>query len=37
MVQRNPNAELVVIPGAGHTVPLDQPELLAEAVRAFLL
>jgi esterase len=37
MVQRNTNAELVVIPGSGHTVPLDKPEELAEVVRAFLL
>jgi pimeloyl-ACP methyl ester carboxylesterase len=36
MVQRNANVELVTIPGSGHSVPLDQPELLADAVRAFL-
>jgi pimeloyl-ACP methyl ester carboxylesterase len=26
----------VEIPGAGHTVPADQPEAFARAVRAFL-
>jgi pimeloyl-ACP methyl ester carboxylesterase len=36
MVQRNPKARLVVIPGSGHTVPLDKPEELAEVVRDFL-
>jgi esterase len=36
MVRRRPNCRLVTIPGAGHSVPLDQPERLAEAVGAFL-
>jgi pimeloyl-ACP methyl ester carboxylesterase len=37
MVQRNTNAKLAVVPGSGHTVPLDQPELFEATVRAFLL
>jgi pimeloyl-ACP methyl ester carboxylesterase len=36
MVARLPGSRLVTIPGSGHTVPLDQPELLAHTVREFL-
>lgn len=31
-----PNAELAVIPGAGHLPPLERPEETAALVRAFL-
>ena len=31
-----PDGRLVEIPGAGHTVPADQPEAFARAVRGFL-
>jgi len=36
IASRIPNAELVVLPGAGHYPYLEAPELFAEAVRAFL-
>jgi pimeloyl-ACP methyl ester carboxylesterase len=36
MVRRRPNATLVTLADCGHSIPLDQPEALAEAVRAFL-
>lgn len=32
-----PNAILLTVDDAGHTIPLDQPKLYREAVRAFLL
>jgi 3-oxoadipate enol-lactonase len=31
-----PGAELVVIPGAGHHTPIEQPELVTAAIAAFL-
>lgn len=31
-----PGAELVVIPGAGHTTPMDAPEVVTSALRDFL-
>jgi len=31
-----PNAELLVVPGAGHHVHLDRPDAVREAIRAFL-
>jgi pimeloyl-ACP methyl ester carboxylesterase len=36
MIEALPAGQLVEIPGAGHPVPLDQPEAFARAVRAFL-
>lgn len=36
LARRIPGAQLVVIPGAGHKLPIEQPEALAEAVAAFL-
>ena len=36
MIEALPDGRLVEIPGAGHTVPADQPEAFARAVRAFL-
>lgn len=36
MIDALPDGRLVEIPGAGHPVPLDQPEAFARAVRAFL-
>jgi len=36
MIEALPDGRLVEIPGAGHPVPLDQPEPFARAVRAFL-
>jgi pimeloyl-ACP methyl ester carboxylesterase len=36
MLDALPDGRLVEIPGAGHTVPGDQPEAFAAAVRAFL-
>ncbi len=36
MIDALPDGRLVEIPGAGHTVPADQPEAFACAVRAFL-
>jgi esterase len=36
MIDALPDGRLVEIPGAGHTVPADQPEAFARAVRAFL-
>jgi esterase len=36
MVARLPHARLLEIPGAGHQVPLHQPEAFAQAVREFL-
>jgi pimeloyl-ACP methyl ester carboxylesterase len=36
MLAALPDASLVEIPGAGHTVPGDQPEAFAAAVRVFL-
>jgi 2-succinyl-6-hydroxy-2,4-cyclohexadiene-1-carboxylate synthase len=35
-VQRLPHAELWICPGAGHRVPWEQPERLAERLRTFL-
>jgi esterase len=36
MIGALPDGHLVEIPGAGHTVPADQPEAFARAVRGFL-
>ncbi len=36
MIDALPDGRLVEIPGAGHPVPMDQPEAFARAVRAFL-
>ena len=36
MVDHLPDGRLAEIPGAGHPVPMDQPEAFARAVRAFL-
>ena len=36
MIDALPDGRLVEIPGAGHTVPGDQPEAFAAAVGAFL-
>ena len=36
LARRIPGARVVVIPGAGHKLPLEQPEALTEAVVAFL-
>ena len=36
MIDALPDGRLVEIPGASHTVPADQPEAFARAVRAFL-
>jgi len=36
MIDTLPDGRLVEIPGAGHTVPADQPEAFARAVRSFL-
>jgi len=36
MIEALPDGRLVEIAGAGHPVPLDQPEAFARAVRAFL-
>jgi len=36
MIEALPDGRLVEIPGASHTVPADQPEAFARAVRAFL-
>lgn len=36
MAQRLPQAELVVVPGAGHLAPLEQPERVTSALRAWL-
>jgi esterase len=36
MIDALPDGRLVEIPGAGHTVPADQPEAFARAVRSFL-
>jgi pimeloyl-ACP methyl ester carboxylesterase len=36
MIDALPEGRLVEIPGAGHPVPMDQPEAFARAVRAFL-
>lgn len=36
MIDALPDGRLLEIPGAGHTVPADQPEAFARAVRAFL-
>ena len=36
MLDALPDGRLVEIPGAGHPVPMDQPEAFARAVRAFL-
>ncbi len=36
VVSRIPGAELVVIPGAGHLLPLEAPEEVATAIRTFL-
>jgi pimeloyl-ACP methyl ester carboxylesterase len=35
-VRRIPDARLVVIPGAGHKLPIEQPEALTEAIVRFL-
>jgi 2-succinyl-6-hydroxy-2,4-cyclohexadiene-1-carboxylate synthase len=37
MVTGMPNAEYVEVPGAGHTVHLEQPEEYVESVRCFML
>jgi pimeloyl-ACP methyl ester carboxylesterase len=31
-----PGAELEVVPGAGHMLPLEQPDAVVKAVRGFL-
>lgn len=36
MLEANPRACLVEVPGAGHTVPGDQPEAFLAAVSGFL-
>lgn len=36
MAERMPQAQLAIIPDAGHTIHLEQPSLFAEAVAAFL-
>src|SRR6266536_4247863 len=36
MVEAQPNARLVDVPGAGHTVPGDQPEAFVKLLREFL-
>ena len=36
MVERLPNARYVEIPGAGHQVPLHQPDAFAKVIREFL-
>jgi pimeloyl-ACP methyl ester carboxylesterase len=36
MLATLPDARMVEIAGAGHTVPGDQPEAFAAAVRSFL-
>ena len=36
MIDALPDGRLVEIAGASHTVPADQPEAFARAVRAFL-
>ena len=36
MAARIPRAELVIIPGAGHVAPLEQPQAFTEALAAFL-
>jgi len=35
-VETLPDAELFVVPGSGHAVQLDQPELFVEALERFL-
>lgn len=37
MVRRNPRARLETIAGSGHTIPLDRPDEMIQAVRSFLL
>ncbi len=37
MAQAIPGAEFVVISGAGHLTPLEQPQAVTEAIRTFLL
>ena len=37
MLDELPNAELVTLPGAGHTLMADQPEAFVAAVRDWLL
>ena len=36
LVEGLPRAELVVIPGAGHSVHLEQPEATADAIASWL-
>ena len=36
MIEALPDGRLVEIAGASHTVPADQPEAFARAVRSFL-
>ena len=36
MIEAQPRARLAVVPAAGHTVPGDQPDAFARAVRAFI-
>ncbi len=36
MVRENPNAKLVVVPGSGHSIPLDKPVEFEAAVRDWL-
>ena len=36
MVERLPNARYVEIPGAGHQIPLHQPDAFAKVIREFL-
>jgi len=36
MIDALPDGRLTEIPGASHTVPADQPEAFARAVRGFL-
>jgi pimeloyl-ACP methyl ester carboxylesterase len=36
MLERLPDARLAEVPGAGHSVPVDQPDEFARVVRAFL-
>ena len=35
MAQRIPDARYVVVPGAGHLAPLEQPEAVTEALRDY--
>jgi pimeloyl-ACP methyl ester carboxylesterase len=36
ILPRIPQAKLIVIPECGHLVPIDQPKLLADAIRVFI-